>query len=128
VAACGAPVYEPAYRLDMPRPLDAAARRCLAACDEARDACFAPARSAFAACSERAILVQNQCRARATIEQQVCASAYAPQGQTCFMPLCERPRCEPAALAPCEADHRRCFAACGGTVVEESRCVANCPA
>ena len=82
VAAC-APVYEPAFRLEMPRPLDAAARQCLTPCDRARDACFVPARAEFADCSERAILAQDQCRANAQIDYQICQRAYAPDGQTC---------------------------------------------
>jgi hypothetical protein len=122
-----APQYEPAFRLEMPRPLDATARQCLSVCDQARDACFEPARREFADCSERALLVQNQCRANAQIDLQICQSAYGPEGYICAMRLCERPRCEPPALGPCEADYRRCFAGCGGTVIEEQRCVANCP-
>ena len=126
LASC-APVYEPAFRTEMPRPLDAAARQCLVMCDEARDACFVPAREEFAACSERAILAQDQCRANAQIDQQICQSAYAPEGQVCIPKICERTRCPALALDACEADYRRCFAACGGTVIEDRRCVANCP-
>ena len=126
VAAC-APVYEPAFRVEMPRPLDAAARQCLTLCDQARDACFVPARAEFAHCSERAIMAQDQCRANAQIDYQICQRAYAPDGQTCGFDLCERQRCPAPALELCEADYRRCFAGCGGTVIEERRCVANCP-
>jgi hypothetical protein len=126
LASC-APVYEPRFRTEMPRPLDAAARECLASCDRARDACFIPARAEFAACSERAILIQDQCRANAQIDYQICQRAFAPDGRTCYLPICDRPRCETRALDLCEADYRRCFAACGGTVVEEQVCVANCP-
>jgi hypothetical protein len=126
VAAC-APVYEPAFRTEMPRPLDAAARHCLTLCDQARDACFVPAREEFAQCSERAILAQDQCRSNAQIDYQICQRAYGPDGATCAPGICERERCPAPALDLCEADYRRCFAACGGTVVEERRCVANCP-
>ncbi len=124
--ACN-PVYEPSFRLQMPDPLDAAAQQCLADCEAAKQACFVPAREAFAQCSEHALLVQNQCRANAQIDYQICQSAYGPEGQTCFHAACPRPRCAPEALNLCEADYRRCFAGCGGTVVEDRRCVANCP-
>lgn len=124
--AC-APVYEPSFRLETPDTLDAAARQCLDACDVAREACFVPARDAFAQCSEHAILVQNQCRANAQIDYQICQSAYGPEGQVCVPAVCQRPRCTPDALDQCEADYRRCFAGCGGRVVEDRRCVANCP-
>ena len=122
-----APRYQSSIRLEMPRPLTAEARQCLKRCNEVRDACFVPARAEFAACSERGILIQSQCRANAQIDLQICQRAYAPTGQDCVLKLCERPRCEAPALAACEADYRRCFADCGGTVVEERRCVANCP-
>jgi hypothetical protein len=126
IAAC-APVYEPAFRTEMPRPLDAAARQCLTLCDQARDACFVPAREEFAHCSERAILAQDQCRANAQIDYQICQRAYGPEGMTCAAAICDRQRCSAPALDLCEADYRRCFAGCGGTVVEDRRCVANCP-
>lgn len=126
LVAC-APEYESRYRVEMPRPLTEQARQCLARCDQARDTCFVPARNEFAACTERAILVQDQCRANAQIEYQVCQRAYAPTGQDCYRAECDRPSCDAPALAVCEADYRRCFADCGGTVVEDRVCVANCP-
>ena len=126
LVAC-APVYEPSFRLQAPEIMDAQARRCVAACNAAREACFTPARDELAACSSRALLQQDQCRSNARIDYQVCQSAFGPEGQSCFLRLCERPTCEPVAIRACEADYRRCFAACGGTVVEERRCVANCP-
>ena len=126
LAAC-APEYQSSYRLEMPRPLSEQARQCLGRCNEARDACFVPARAEFAACTERAIMVQSQCRANAQIQYQICQRAYAPTGQDCYRATCDRPACEAPALAVCEADYRRCFAECGGTVVEDRRCVANCP-
>ncbi len=39
----------------------------------------------------------------------------------CRRDRCERALCPTDALDACAADHRRCFAACGGRVVEESR-------
>jgi hypothetical protein len=125
-AAC-APVYEPSFRLNMPQPLDTTARQCFANCVTTREACFVPAREAHAQCSEHANLVQNQCRANAQIDYQICQSAYGPEGQICVPAICQRPRCTADALDLCEADYRRCFAGCGGRVVEERRCVANCP-
>ena len=125
-AACS-PIYEPSFRLEPPNPLDATARQCIAACVEARDVCFEPARDAIAACSKRAILVQSQCRAQAQIEYQICQTAYGPEGQFCAPSLCQRASCPTDALDQCESDYRRCFAGCGGRVVEERRCVANCP-
>ncbi|MGD9511283.1 MAG: hypothetical protein AB7I59_19755 [Geminicoccaceae bacterium] len=122
-----APEYQTSYRLDMPRPLSEEARQCLARCDRARDACFVPARDEFAACTERALMVQDQCRANAQIEYQICQRAYAPTGQDCYHAACDRPVCDTPAFALCETDYRRCFADCGGTVVEDRRCVANCP-
>jgi hypothetical protein len=123
---CG-PSYESSIRLQMPRPLTAEARECLTRCDGERDACYLPARQEFAACSERAILIQDQCRANGQIDYQICQRAYAPDGQNCFYPICQRQSCAPIALDACDADYRRCFAECGGTVIEEQRCVANCP-
>lgn len=126
LVAC-APEYESRYRVEMPRPLSEQARQCLAGCDQARDACFVPARAEFAACTERAILIQDQCRANAQIQYQICQRAYAPTGQDCYYAACDRPSCDAPGLAACEADYRRCFADCGGTVVEDRVCVANCP-
>jgi hypothetical protein len=126
LGAC-APVYEPSFHLQAPDPLDQAARQCLAGCDAGREACLIPAREAVAQCTEHALLVQDQCRANAQIDYQICQSAYGPEGQVCAMAVCTRPTCAPVAIDQCEADYRRCFAGCGGTVVEERRCVANCP-
>ena len=125
LAGC-APVYEPSFRLEPP-PVSEASRQCLSACADAREACFVPARQLFAQCSEHALLVQDQCRANAQIDYQICQSAYGPEGQICTLAACPRPQCATDALDRCESDYRRCFAACGGTVVEERRCVANCP-
>ena len=127
LATC-APVHEPAYRLEPPadaaRP---AVQRCLAACGATRDACTASAHARLAACEDRASLMQDACQSNAQIRFQQCRAAARSTGEDCFMRVCERPRCPTDAADACEADYRGCFAACGGTVVEERRCVANCP-
>jgi len=74
-----------------------------------------------------ASLAQDQCRNRAQIDYMICQQAYSSEGINCFYRVCNRPICAPTAIRDCEADYRRCFAGCGGTVVEEPRCVANCP-
>ena len=56
----------------------------------------------------------------------ICQQAYSSKGINCSSRLCDR-HLRPAAIRDCEADYRRCFAGCGGKVVEEPRCVANCP-
>jgi hypothetical protein len=124
-AGCG-PVYEPVYRFEPPAE-EASARRCLAACEAARAACLPPARDRLAACEARASLSQDLCRSNARIDFEICRSAFAPEGQVCVPRICQRPRCPPVEIESCDSDYRRCFAACGGTVVEERRCVTNCP-
>jgi hypothetical protein len=125
--AC-APVYEPAYRLDPPAAPDAAAAQsCLARCAEARTACLLPAREALATCNAQVTLRQDQCRANSRINYTICQSAYAPDGASCFTAICPTLICDAGAVAGCEDSYRHCFAGCGGTVVEERRCVANCP-
>ena len=73
------------------------------------------------------MLEQNICRSNAQIDFEICQGAYAPTGATCLYRICEFRRCDRGAIDACESDHRRCFAGCGGTVLEERRCVANCP-
>jgi hypothetical protein len=127
-AGCG-PVYEPVYRFEPPPAgaEEAGARRCLAACEAARAACLPPARDRLAACEARASLSQDLCRSNARIDFEICRSAFEPTGSVCVPRICQRPRCPPVEAEACESDYRRCFAACGGTVVEERLCVANCP-
>jgi hypothetical protein len=126
-AGCG-PVYEPVYRFEPPPGAqEAGARRCLAACEAARAACLPPARDRLAACEARASLSQDLCRSNARIDFEICRSAFEPTGSVCVPRICQRPRCPPVEAEACESDYRRCFAACGGTVVEERLCVANCP-
>ena len=101
---------------------------CVAQCSAAREACLTPARAEFAACQDRAALEQNICRSNAQIDFEVCQGANAPDGRDLHLPDLRVPAVPRAsAIDACEADHRRCFAGCGGTVVEEPRCVANCP-
>jgi hypothetical protein len=122
-----APQYEPIFRLELPPTLDSAGRQCLAACEDERARCEIEARHVHAACADRALLVEDQCRANALIDYQICQRAFGPDGRTCFQRICQRPVCGTAPFDRCDTDHRRCFAACGGTVVEGQRCVANCP-
>ena len=124
--AC-APVYEPAWRLEPPAAGDATAQACLARCAEVQAACLDPARQGLANCQARATLLQDQCRANARINYTICQSAYAPDGAICVLRLCPTVPCDGSAVARCEDSYRHCFAGCGGTVVEERRCVANCP-
>jgi hypothetical protein len=127
LTAC-APVYEPSYRLEP--PADAArpdVRQCLATCGATRDACRVSANARRAACEDRASLMQNSCQSNAQIRFQQCLAASRSTGEDCSMRICERPRCPTEAVDACEAGYRGCFADCGGTVVEERRCVANCP-
>jgi hypothetical protein len=125
-AGCG-PVYETGYRLEPPPGQDAATRQCLATCQAARDTCLPPAQAQFENCDTMASLAQDQCRNRSQINYMICQSAYARDGATCSYQVCERRMCQPTAIQDCEAAYRGCFAGCGGTVVEEPRCVANCP-
>ena len=123
---CG-PVYEPSYRLEPPVQPNAVPAQCLADCAVARSACLVAAHDGLQACATRASLSQDLCRSRAQLDFQICQKAFAPQGSTCVYRICDRPICAPTAIEACEASHRQCFAGCGGTVVEEQRCVENCP-
>ena len=126
VAAC-APVYGPAFRLEPPAGADAATQACLARCAGVEAACLAPARAGLANCQAQATLLQDQCRANARINYTICQTAFAPDGAICVLRLCPTVPCDGSAVARCEDSYRHCFAGCGGTVVEERRCVANCP-
>jgi hypothetical protein len=125
VAACG-PVYEPGYRLEPP-PASEAAASCLAACAASRDACVAAAAQRLDACEDRATLLKQVCTNNAQLDYLTCSAADRRDGYSCYRRQCPRPVCSRAGLESCGADYRDCFAACGGKVVEEQRCVANCP-
>lgn len=119
LASC-APVDEPTYRLEPPAQAEnPETQSCLAACAATRDACLAPAQQQFAACDARAAQLYNRCERNASIDFEVCIGAYKRTGVTCRRRLCQRPLCSRSAIETCEADYRRCFAACGGRVVEE---------
>jgi hypothetical protein len=124
---CG-PVYKPGYRLEA--PADAArpeVQQCLAACTVARDACLGPAQERLDACETRASMMQDSCRSNAQIDYQICLRQIEQTGRTCARRICQRMACPRQEVEACEASYRDCFAACGGKVLEEPRCVANCP-
>lgn len=125
-AGC-APVYEPVFRLEPPAGADPASKACLARCTAVQAACLGPARQDLANCQAQATLLQDQCRANARINYTICQTAFAPDGAICVPRLCPTIPCDGGGVASCEDTYRHCFAACGGTVVEERRCVANCP-
>ena len=110
------------------RPLDAAAQACLARCAEVQDACLVPAREALAACNAAgdpaAGPVPGQ---RADRLHDLPERLRAGRGHLLHGDLPAPPSATPSAVAVCEDSYRHCFAGCGGTVVEERRCVANCP-
>jgi hypothetical protein len=122
------PVYEPGYQLEA--PADAArpeVQQCLAACATARDACVGPAQERLAACDTRASMMQDSCRSNAQIDYQICIRQMQQTGRTCAPRICRRMSCPRQEVEACEASYRDCFAACGGKVLEEPRCVASCP-
>lgn len=115
-----APIDEPRYRFEPPAQAESPeTRRCLAACTAARDACSGPAQRQFAACDARAAQLYDRCERNASIDFDVCIGAYRRTGVTCRRRICERPICPREGIEACEADYRRCFAGCGGRVVEE---------
>lgn len=126
LVACG-PVYETDYRLEPPAEPSATTRQCLAGCAIARDRCLAGAEDRLGRCEDRATLRQQTCEQQAQLDYLVCSGAADRDGVVCGRRTCPRPECPRIELAACEADNRDCFAACGGSVVEERRCVANCP-
>jgi hypothetical protein len=122
------PQYEIRYRLELPPDAgSAAARQCLAACTAASDACTGEAQAALGACEDRATLRQAACQSRADMDFQVCQASARDTGKMCVRRFCRRERCPRVSFERCDADYRACFRSCGGTVVEERRCVANCP-
>ena len=120
------PVYEPVYRFELPAAAGRRRRQCLAACD-GRATPASCRRGPSSPPARRASLAQDLVPEQRP--DRLSRSARAPS----------RPRAKPASRrsasgrgarpggGACEADYRRCFAGCGGTVVEERRCVANCP-
>ena len=126
IGACS-PVYERSYRLEPPAQPSDATQQCLAQCTMAQNACLVPANAQLQNCDAMASLAQDQCRNQAQIDYMICQQAYSSEGINCSYRVCDRPICAPTAVRDCEADYRRCFAGCGGRVVEEPRCVANCP-
>ena len=124
-AACG-PVYETDYRLETPDRTDEATAACLNACGAERGSCGRAAEQELRACEDRASLQEQACATRAQLDYMVCSAGAERDGTSCYRRVCRRPSCSTGALDSCEASYRRCFAACGGKVLEERRCVANC--
>lgn len=127
VVACG-PVYETTYRFEPPEDAASpATQQCLAACEAAQGACRASANEELRRCDEQVSLRYSACQARAQLDFDMCRGDARSTGETCVMPLCRRPVCPTMAFDACDAGYRRCFASCGGVVVEERRCVSGCP-
>lgn len=126
LAACS-PVYETGYRLEPPASPTAETQACLAGCAAAQDACLDSAEARLSLCEDRSTLRRQSCEQQAQLDYMVCSGASDRDGVSCSRRRCERASCPRTELASCAADHRRCFAACGGSVVAAPRCVANCP-
>lgn len=127
LVACG-PVYETGYRFEPPEDAASpAVQQCLAACNASQAVCQASAQEDLRRCDEQASLRFSACQARAQLDFELCRGDARTTGETCIMPLCQRPACSTAAVDSCAAGYRRCFASCGGVVVEEQRCVSGCP-
>lgn len=126
LAACG-PVYETDYRLETPDQTDEATTGCLSACAAERGSCGRAAEQELRLCEDRASLQEQACETRAQLDFMVCSAGAERDGTSCYRRQCRRPSCSTGGLGACEASYRRCFAACGGKVLEERRCVANCP-
>lgn len=125
LAAC-APVQETVYRFEPPAEATAETRQCLADCEVARDACLAAARAEFQSCEESATLRQTACARNAQLDYMTCIR-IDDDDRGCYRRFCRRALCPTTGLDACASAYRRCFSACGGSVVEEERCVANCP-
>ncbi len=120
LVSCG-PVRETVYRLEPPPDPSAATQACLAGCATERDACLIPAEERFRTCENRSTLRLQACESQAQLDRMVCSATDDRYDVGCFRRSCERALCSTAEIDGCEADHRRCFAACGGRVVEEER-------
>lgn len=107
------------HRLEPPAAASPEARRCLADCAAARNACLLPADEALARCEERAVLRHALCEDQARNAFWICRRGAARDGQTCHRRRCRLTVCPRTALEACATAYRRCFATCGGQVVEE---------
>ncbi|MGF1562345.1 MAG: hypothetical protein ACFB3T_09230 [Geminicoccaceae bacterium] len=125
LSAC-APVYETRYSLTPPAadaPERTEALACIEQCGQQQQVCLVSAREAFENCELRAQTQFSHCRMRERMDYLACRGPY---GRTsCFPSTCLVPVCE-TNIQGCEAGYRACYAACGGTVTEETVCVANC--
>lgn len=107
------------YRFEPPAISTAETQRCLSDCTATRDSCAIPAQSRFAACDQRAAALDTICENNARAAFEICQRGAARTGKLCTRRQCDRPVCARTEIETCEADYRRCFAACGGSVVAE---------
>jgi hypothetical protein len=112
LAGCN-PIYRTHY--DYQPPDSPVGRSCIATCGGNRELCISNNQLRHSACRSEREAEYQRCMASAVREKKdpskACSRGYCPQ---------------PDDHAACEPRYAQCYRDCGGRVVEERRCVANC--
>lgn len=113
VVGCASPVYQQQLRLV--EPSTPYGQNCVGICSQGREQCLTLKELEYANCRRVAQSEYELCLARENVP------VYAPS-RKCYLERCER-----ASEESCDDDFRECFIDCGGKIVEEEVCTANCP-
>lgn len=119
LTACG-PWYTTDYKF-IPPPAPQS-RVCVLQCESNRLQCQQIQDMQKENCEDRAEMDYRWCESRRAYEYRQDGSRRCVRNCSCT-----RRYCGGYDRATCEAHHRTCFQFCGGTIVEEKRCVFNCP-
>lgn len=112
ISSCG-PMYQTDYMMTPPK--SASGKACVFQCENGKYQC-----------QQLEDLKAERCESRAQADQEACERKIAwEKGRDPKWYECGRESCD-ADYERCERSYRACFQACGGTVKQETRCVANC--
>jgi hypothetical protein len=112
LTACG-PIYDTAYRF-LP-PEDSSGRVCIYQCENGRLQCRTIQEMQSRNCEAWSNQDVANCEANIRIYQNREPKWYECTGESCSPDYDQ-----------CDLSYRNCYEACGGRVISETRCVANC--
>ena len=111
LCSCG-PLYETRYSFTPPR--DYNGRSCVISCETSRLQCKQLQQMQYNTCEQQSRLEQDRCEFNIRLEGR------EPKWYECSSSYCSND------TESCESTYRNCYQLCGGSVIAEDVCVANC--
>ena len=116
--ACSS-VYDTQYRYQ--KPSSESGKQCIVQCQQTKNTCQQLCQNDSPLCKARARERARQDFNEYVSQRKIAGKPIVRDLDSFYDPLqCASPTCN------CEADYRACYQMCGGQVVAEKKCVANC--